>query len=140
MHFPGFPRQRWPTTVGRLACSGQWACTEPGAHSPAGWCGVCMHSNFTGRCRLAMAGRQCEEEIRLLKACSLHWKSKMHVYVRAWWQGEPRQVGHSQDGTSSVQFSSVTQLCLTLCDPMDCSTPGLPVRHQLLEFTQTHVH
>ena len=65
-----------------------------------------------------MAGRQCEEEIRLLKACSLHWKSKMHVYVRAWWQGEPRQVGHSQDGTSSVQFSSVTQLCLTLRDPM----------------------
>ena len=40
----------------------------------------------------------------------------------------------------AVQFSSVTQLCLTLCDPMDCSTPGLPVHHQLLEFTQTHVH
>ena len=39
-----------------------------------------------------------------------------------------------------VQFSSVTQSCLTLCDPMDCSTPGLPVHHQLLEFTQTHVH
>ena len=38
------------------------------------------------------------------------------------------------------QFSSVTQLCLTLCDPMDCSKPGLPVYHQLLEFTQTHVH
>ena len=40
----------------------------------------------------------------------------------------------------SVQFSSVTQLCPTLCDPMNCSTPGLPVRHQLPEFTQTHVH
>ena len=40
----------------------------------------------------------------------------------------------------SVQFSSVTQSCPTLCDPMNCSTPGLPVRHQLLEFTQTHVH
>ena len=39
-----------------------------------------------------------------------------------------------------VQFSSVSQLCLTLCDPMECSTPGLPVHHQLLEFTQTHVH
>ena len=38
------------------------------------------------------------------------------------------------------QFSSVTQSCLTLCDPMDCSTPGLPVHHQLLDFTQTHVH
>ena len=37
------------------------------------------------------------------------------------------------------QFSSVAQSCLTLCDPMNCSTPGLPVHHQLPEFTQTHV-
>jgi len=37
-------------------------------------------------------------------------------------------------------FSSVTYLCPTLCDPMDCSMPGLPAHHQLLEFTQTHVH
>ena len=37
-------------------------------------------------------------------------------------------------------FSSVAQLCLTLCDPMDCSTPGLSVHHQLPEFTQTRVH
>ena len=40
----------------------------------------------------------------------------------------------------SVQFSSVAQSCPTLCDPMNCSIPGLPVHHQLLEFTQTHVH
>ena len=40
----------------------------------------------------------------------------------------------------SVQFSSVAQLCLTLCNPMNCSTPGLPVHQQLPEFTQTHVH
>ena len=40
----------------------------------------------------------------------------------------------------SVQFSSVTQSCPTLCDPMNCSTPGLPVHHKLPEFTQTHVH
>ena len=40
----------------------------------------------------------------------------------------------------SVQFSSVPQLCPILCDPMDCSTPGLPVHHQLPEFIQTHVH
>ena len=36
--------------------------------------------------------------------------------------------------------SSVAQLCLTLCDPMDCSTPGFPVHHQLPELSQTHVH
>ena len=41
---------------------------------------------------------------------------------------------------SSVQFSSVSQSCPTLCDPMNCSTPGLPVHHQFPEFTQTHVH
>ena len=40
----------------------------------------------------------------------------------------------------SVQFSSVAQSCLTLCDPMNRSMPGLPVHHQLPEFTQTHVH
>ena len=40
----------------------------------------------------------------------------------------------------SVQFSSVTQSCLTLCDPMNHSTPGLPVHHQLPEFTQIHAH
>ena len=40
---------------------------------------------------------------------------------------------------SSV-ISSVAQPCLTLCNPMDCSMPGLPVHHQLLEFAQTHVH
>ena len=38
------------------------------------------------------------------------------------------------------QFSSVSQSCLTLCDPMDCNTPGLPAHHQLLELAQTHVH
>ena len=40
----------------------------------------------------------------------------------------------------SVQFSSVAKSCLTLCDPMNCSTLGLPVHHKLLEFTQTHAH
>ena len=41
---------------------------------------------------------------------------------------------------SSVQFSSVAQSCPTLCDPMNRSMPGLPVHHQLPEFTQTHIH
>ena len=40
----------------------------------------------------------------------------------------------------NIQFSPVTQSCLTLCDPMDCSTPGFPVHHQLPELAQTHVH
>ena len=41
---------------------------------------------------------------------------------------------------STLQFSSVAQSCPTLCDPMNCSTPGLPVHHQLPEFTDTHIH
>ena len=71
---------------------------------------------------------------------------------RACWQRLPlgkeiEQLGHQEGGWIfitclwySVQFSSVTQSCTTLCDPMDCSTPGLPIHHQLPEFTQTHVH
>ena len=43
-------------------------------------------------------------------------------------------------GRRPVQFSSVAQSCPTLCDPMNRSTPGLPVHHQLPEFTQTHIH
>ena len=43
-------------------------------------------------------------------------------------------------GKAQVQFTSLIQLCLTLCNPMDCSTPGLLVHHQLLELAQTHVH
>ena len=49
----------------------------------------------------------------------------------------------SRDRTTrppSVEFSSVTQSCPTLCDPMNCSMPGLPVHHQLPECTQTHIH
>ena len=49
------------------------------------------------------------------------------------WNGEDKKL-------RVIQFISVTQSCLTLCDCMDCSMPGLPVHHQLLEFTQTHVH
>ena len=42
--------------------------------------------------------------------------------------------------TRDSSFSSVAQLCLNLCDPMNCSTPGFPLRHQLPELAQTHVH
>ena len=59
-----------------------------------------------------------------------------------------QKVGHSGLGVKQITFHkvgggggcSVTKSCLTLCDPMDCSTPGFPVHHQLPEFTQTHVH
>ena len=50
-----------------------------------------------------------------------------------------RNIGHERR-PYTYQFRSVSQSCSTLCDPMDCNTPGLPVHHQLLELTHTHVH
>ena len=80
-----------------------------------------------------------------------HSKPMVHIYLYLihcddrWYKmcGEgdmQRMAGLSEGVYPSVQFSSVAQSCLTLCDPMNRSTPGFPVRHQLLEFTQTHVH
>ena len=71
------------------------------------------------------------------------WGGEIHSGLKTWpaqfpvvpWQEE---VKASQ--FSSVQFSSVAQSCLTLCDPMNRSMPGLPVHHQLPEFTKTYVH
>ena len=56
-----------------------------------------------------------------------------------------QQCQHASEGNSALnvsgfQFSSVAQLCLTLCDLMDCIRPGFPVHYQLPEFAQTHVH
>ena len=53
---------------------------------------------------------------------------------------DPQSEGDPVDTAYSFHFSSVTHLYLTLCDPMNRSTPGLPVHHQLPEFTQTYFH
>ena len=57
----------------------------------------------------------------------------------SWWKSELKYFKWSPEYIKH-QFSSATQSCLTLCDPMDCSTPGFPVHHQLLELAPTHVH
>ena len=62
--------------------------------------------------------------------------NRIGLYSR--WSFPGQNTGSSVQ-CSSVQFSSVTQSCLTLWDPMNCSMPGLPVHHQLPEFTQIHV-
>ena len=92
----------------------------------------CMlyHSNTCGH---DLVAQWC-----LILGNSVDWSlpgSSVHgIYPRQeYWSGLPFTF-------PSVQFSSVTQSCPTLCDPMNRSTPGLPVRHQLPEFTQTHVH
>ena len=63
-----------------------------------------------------------------------------HIYAQqTCTHTSPKGIYQNVNGIS-VQFSSVAQSCPTLCDPMNRSTPGLPVHHQLQEFTQTHIH
>ena len=73
------------------------------------------------------------------------WRAAVHGVAKSWtwlteWLNWTDVNLMSKITSLSSEFSSVTQSCLTLCNPMDCSTPGLPVHHQLLEFSQTHVH
>ena len=65
------------------------------------------------------------------------WGTVTWFMVRIQWDDAHTQILEHQ---MAHPFSSATQSCPTLCDPMDCSTPGFPVHHQLLEPTQTHVH
>ena len=70
----------------------------------------------------------------------LHWQIDSLSPVPARKPGATREAPVLDLQFSSVQFSSVAQSCPTLCDPMNRSTPGLPVHHQLPEFTQTRAH
>ena len=85
--------------------------------------------------------------------CTLNMKSHMSSCDKGWYQiweqifswGRERNLGYSWSWAVLVlnwpiQFSSVTQSCPTLCNPMHCSMPGFPVHHQLLELAQSHVH
>ena len=89
---------------------------------------------------LAKADNSIEISLKRYLDCSLwqddrqkHWKHKWkETYIFLY---RERFSSHQ-----FIQFSSVAQSCPTLCDPMNRSTPGLPVHHQLPEFTQTHVH
>ena len=75
---------------------------------------------------------QGEKKPRYPSSAALFSTKYLHVLLE--------RLGTKSYFLSSVQFSSVTQSCPTLCDPMNRSTPGLPVHHQLPELTQIHVH
>ena len=73
-----------------------------------------------------------------------HESSNNQRSKRGWWPNSWKPLSRPQNSlndpaTHSAQFSLVTQSCLTLCDSIESSMPGLPVHHQLPEFTQTHV-
>ena len=79
------------------------------------------------------------------KCKSLYLKNRMKKQSMLMGTVDPGRERKSQPSSkalkfTSVQFNSVPQSCPTLCNAMNCSTPGLPVHHQLPEFTQTHVH
>ena len=72
--------------------------------------------------------------------CSLHWVLLLRKTIENHSVEPSLFLSLIYFPSKYFQFRSVTQSCPTLCDPMNRSTPGLPVHHQLLEFTQTHVH
>ena len=71
------------------------------------------------------------------------WRGRGPVSCVTWQVGKEPFVGTGKSSTVRCEMRahcSVALSCPTLCDPMDCSTPGFPVHHQLLELTQSHVH
>ena len=111
----------------RLILCNPMDCSPPGTSvlwaSPGKNTGVGCHALLQGTCP-TQGSNPC-----LL--CLLHWQVS----------SLPLAPPEKPIKTSQFsQFSSVTQSCPTLCDPMNRSTPGLPVHHQLPEFTQTHIH
>ena len=93
-----------------------------------------LHWNRNGCIHLADLGTLLGVEL----TCT-HWINVQSTHALVSCPGNPSEpIGCF--ASLSVQFSSVTQSCPTPCNPMICSTPGLPVHHQLLESTQIHVH
>ena len=131
------PQARKPFTYTHLQCNIKEGCraVERYASSHGGLGGRKSLSVWVGQGRLLKEGgmlpnfksKQADNKGTRAKAfkCQRTW----YLWVRFGWI--------SETGVRLVQF---TQSCLTLCDPMDCSTPGLPVHHQLPELAQTHVH
>ena len=87
--------------------------------------------------RLRLSGRAQEEAV---SAAVLWWGGRLETKRCGSSEGQKGLNRHEKWPQLLSQFSSVAQSCPTFCDRMDCSTPGLPVPHQLPEFTQTHVH
>ena len=91
--------------------------------------------------------KEIKEQNRDMAHIHVHENLMSRCQFFAMWSIDSIQLQLSQnkvivydDLALSVQFSSVTQSYPTLCNPINCSTPGLPVHHQLPEFAQTHVH
>ena len=65
---------------------------------------------------------------------------RLGYLFKNFWQNQSKACEKKQIIRTNLQFSSVAHLCPIFCNPIDCSTPGFPVHHQLSELAQTHVH
>ena len=120
-----------PHMAGRAPC--RWT---NGVQRPEGWSGRTTRTPIGDVETGPRVGRWTREEGQRGTGQAGSEEDPMHT------QSNTHTWEHSTKGHmfTSVQLFSVAQSCLTLCDPMDCSTPGLPVHHQLPELAQTHVH
>ena len=99
------------------------------------------NSGITSNMRRAMREIQRQRPLTLVEGI---WKNVMNdlIWVLKDWEITvgTLQVERGTGWIERIYYCSVTHLCLTLCDPVDCSTPGFPILHCLLEFAQTHAH
>ena len=152
-HFLPVPTQAWPATRlsvawNSLLCSGHPG-SFPSQRSQLRWCFMQRsdRDSFTAapsRPGCSSSSESCSLSQTVVYIISFYGPSLKDVFLTRGLILAHCSLLHPElcqvNGNRSVQLSSVAQSCLTLCDPMDCSTPGLPVHHQLQEFTQTHVH
>ena len=127
---------------GGLACCNSWGLKESDTTEQLNW----TELNWTfmkGTFHAKMGSIKNRNSMDLTEAEDItkRWQEYTELYKKIGKPWDTKELGLFITcmylKSDSVQFSSVAQSCPTLCDPMNCSTPGLPVYHQLLEFTQT---
>ena len=148
---------RWGDRMAGPQCEGGWEPSRRGwghresAMSQPAWNGPCRFSRCAGQGRSVCIGAGLGQGRLALPAqrTPLAGWGRQHrgscPFLSLASKGSPNPTPSltltlNHNHNSSIQFSSVAQSCPTLCGPMNLSTPGLPVHHQLPEITQTHVH
>ena len=130
--------------LGSLLCHSPWGCKELDTTE---WLN-CTELNYYLLMKLYLSVNVVESH--LLQRSTFLGNPVFFSPRASWWRWKRRVKKLASNSifkklrswylVPSVRFNSVTQLCPTLCDPMDCSTPSFPVHHQLPELAQTHVH
>ena len=99
-----------------------------------------LNIRLTNRIHMKVCLKSCLRWSVAHRTSLMSWDLQVNKHLHDWTTDNPELRDRLYYYYFILQFSSVIQSCPTLCDPMNCSMPGLPVHHQLLEFTQTHVH